>query len=97
MYRYKSWYPLIAPCPVSTPCSRIAMKHAHLNLLTITAIIKITSTVMMATVTILLVAILEKKFASVTCLDALPQTRKIPSRHALQRLITPVRVTFTLQ
>lgn len=70
---------------------------AHLNLLTITATINITKTVIIATVTILLVAILRIVSAICTCLVFSPKTWKIPSGHASQCLITPVRISFALE
>ena len=54
----------------------------HLNLLTITAMISITNTVMIATVTILLVAILGNLSADCTCLELSPKTGQVPSRHS---------------
>jgi hypothetical protein len=69
----------------------------YLNLLTITAIIRSTSTVMIAIVTILFVAILGKIRQHKSCSIASPQARQIPSRHSLERLVAPVRVPLTLQ
>jgi uncharacterized membrane protein YbjE (DUF340 family) len=67
----------------------------YLNLLTMTAIIKSTNTVIIAIVTILFVAILviRQHNSSPTS----PDVRHIPSRHASQRFVTPVCVALTLK
>lgn len=70
--------------------------QVYLNLLTITAIIRSTSTVMIAIVTILLVAILVTRQHNSHC-HISPKTGQIPSRHSPQRLVAPVGVALALQ